>query len=106
MSPPSHPQVPVSTGGGRPLSDGAVAGVTAGVVAFVVIAAVASVQVRRCVRQSNEQARKARIVPLRADSSPHPKGGKVWMAGGGGQRCVCACVRRCSCGVSVHETVF
>jgi hypothetical protein len=77
MSPPSHPQVPVSTGGGRPLSDGAVAGVTAGVVAFVVIAAVASVQVRRCVRRSNEQARKARIVPLRADSSPHPKGGKV-----------------------------
>jgi hypothetical protein len=64
---------------GATLSGGGVAGIAVGVTAFVALAVVGAIVLHKRLRQNsvNDRQRKGRIMPLRADSSPHPKSGTV-----------------------------
>jgi hypothetical protein len=64
---------------GATLSGGGVTGIAVGVTAFVALAVVGAVVLHKRLRHNSvkDRQRKGRIMPLRADSSPHPKSGTV-----------------------------
>ena len=64
---------------GATLSGGGVAGIAVGAVAFVALAVVGAIVLHKRLRHNSvkDRQRKGRIMPLRADSSPHPKSGTV-----------------------------